>query len=150
MPSRTFSLFPIRSLIPFSSTFLSLPRSLVSGEFQSETQTLRFSTKRQGTKKTRWPHWCRPRDRNESTHIDIDQLFVRTAAISTSFSCASASLHFERIYGGEAPDNGFPRAGWIISGSRWNTERSFLKNLQCEFARPCNRLESRLSCTGDF
>lgn len=104
LPAATMPRFALSLLFPFallSSTLTapSLSRGLVSREFQNETQTLRFSTRRWGTKKTRWPRWCRqPRDRSGSTHIDIDQLFVRTAAVSTSFPCASCIPAFERIY----------------------------------------------------
>jgi len=63
LPATTmpFALSLSLSLSPFRSFTLSLhfpplclcPRGLVSREFQNETQTLRFSTRRRGTKKTR-------------------------------------------------------------------------------------------------
>lgn len=46
---------------------------------------------------------------SESTHIDIDQLFVRTAAVSTSFLYASASLHSSGfMLRGREPTTVFP------------------------------------------
>lgn len=132
---RTFSLFPLRSLFLPLHRSVSVPRFGVERVSERNANTSIFN-ETTGDKENSLTTVMSTTARSERIYTHRYWPTFRPYAVSTSFPCASASLHSSGFMEGWHRRRFSPGRLDYLAEIR---KRSFRKNVRYKFARPCNR-----------